>query len=92
MTIQAQAARTALDRLERANRRVSMLVIAAAVVEFALLALVLVTIDFDDRLHRLVFLLAMMTYLTLALGLVAVGAHVSRVGERLLNALELLRS
>jgi hypothetical protein len=92
MTTQAQAARTALDRLERANRRVSMLVIAAAVVEFALLALVLVTIDFDDRLHRLVFLLAMLTYLTLALGLVAVGAHVSRVGERLLNALELLRS
>ena len=86
------AARSALDRLERANRRVTMLVIAAAIVEFALLALVLVTIDFDDRLHRLVFLVAMLTYFTLGLGLLAVAAHVTRVGERLVNALELLRS
>ena len=81
-----------MDRLEQANRRVAMVVIAAAVIEFALLALVLITIDFKDPLHRLVFLLAMLTYLTLSLGLVAVGAHVTKVGERLLNALELLRS
>lgn len=52
----------------------------------------LITIDFGDRLHRVVFLLAMLTYCTLGLGLVAVGAHVTRVGERLLNALDLLRS
>ena len=38
-----------------------------------------------------VFLLAMLTYFTLALGLIALGAHVSRVQERLLTALELLR-
>ena len=69
-----------------------MVIIAAAVVEFALLALVLIYVDFKDPLHRVVFLLAMLTYSTLGLGLIAVGAHVTRVGERLLNALELLRS
>jgi hypothetical protein len=88
----SSAARSALDRLERANRRVTMLIITASVVEFVLLALVLVTIDFDDRLHRLVFLVAMLTYFTLGLGIVAVGAHVTRVGARLLQALELLRA
>jgi hypothetical protein len=91
MTTPANAARLALDRLERANRRVTMLIIAAATFEFILLALVLITIDFQDATHRVMFLLAVLTYTTLAFGLVAVGAHVSRVGERLLNALELLR-
>ena len=55
------------------------------------MVLVLLYIDFDDPLHRLVFLLAMLTYFTLALGLIALGAHVSRVQERLLTALDLLR-
>ena len=84
-------ARAALDRLDRANRRVTQIIIAAAVVEAALLLAVLFTIDFKDPLHRLVFLLAMLTYFTLGLALVALGAHVSRVQERLLTAIELLR-
>lgn len=92
MTSPASAAsRSALDRLDRANRRVTMVIVAAAIVEFVLLVLVLQNIDFGDSLHRLVFLLAMSTYFTLGLGLVALGAHVSRVQERVLNALELLR-
>lgn len=92
MTSPASAAsRSALDRLDRANRRVTMVIVAAAFVEFVLLVLVLQNIDFGDSLHRLVFLLAMLTYFTLGLGLVALGAHVSRVQERVLNALELLR-
>ena len=85
------ATRSALDRLDRANRQVTLIIVAAAIVEFVLLVLVLLYIDFGDSLHRLVFLLAMLTYFTLGLGLVALGAHVSRVQERLLNALELLR-
>jgi hypothetical protein len=39
----------------------------------------------------LIFLLSFLTYFTLALAILALGAHVSRVQERLLNALELLR-
>ena len=81
----------ALNRLDRANRRVTQLIMVAGVIEAVLLGLVLVSIDFKDPLHRLVFLLAMLTYFTLALAIVALGAHVSRVQERLLTALELLR-
>ncbi len=63
----------------------------AAAIESTLLIVVLLVIDFGDPLHRLVFLLAMLTYLTLGLAIIALGAHVTRVQERLLTALELLR-
>ena len=85
------ASQTALDRLDRANRRVTQLIILAATVESVLLILVLLAIDFKDPLHRLLFLLSMLTYFTLALAIVALGAHVTRVQERLVTALELLR-
>ena len=91
MTSPSPASRSALDRLDRANRRVTQIILVAAFVEAALLILVLLVIDFGDPLHRLVFLLAILTYFTLSLALVAVGAHVSRVGERLLTAIELLK-
>ena len=86
------AEQAALARLDRANRRVTQVIIAAAAVEAALLITVLLNIDFADPLHRLVFLLAMLTYFTLGLAIVALGAHVSRVQERMLTALELLRA
>ena len=91
MTTPSSSSQAALDRLDRANRRVTQSIIAAAFVEAVLLILVLMVIDFHDDLHRLLFLLAMLTYFTLALAIVALGAHVSRVQERLLTALELLR-
>ena len=85
------ASQTALDRLDRANRRVKLLVFVAASVESILLLAVLLVIDFKDPLHRLLFLLSMLTYFTLALAIVALGAHVTRVQERLTTAIELLR-
>jgi hypothetical protein len=85
------AGRAALDRLDRANQRVTMTILLAAAIEAVLLVFVPMVIDFKDPLHQLVFLLAMLTYFTLGLGIVALGAHVSRVQERLLTALELLR-
>ena len=91
MTTTSTTGRAALDRLDRANQRVKLAIIGAATVEAILLMFVLMVIDFGDPLHRLVFLLAMLTYLTLALAIIALGAHVSRVQERMLTALELLR-
>ncbi|HZI29202.1 MAG TPA: hypothetical protein VFD64_13625 [Gemmatimonadaceae bacterium] len=85
------AGRAALDRLDRANQRVTITILLAAAIEAVLLVFVLMVIDFKDPLHQLVFLLAMLTYFTLGLAIVALGAHVSRVQERLLTALELLR-
>ena len=91
MTSPLPASRVALDRLDRANRRVTQMILLAASIEAVLLVLVLLVIDFADPLHRLVFLLAMLTYFTLGLAILALGAHVTRVQERLLTALELLR-
>lgn len=91
MTSPSPASRVALDRLDRANRRVTQIILLAASIEAVLLVLVLLVINFADPLHRLVFLLAMLTYFTLGLAIIALGAHVSRVQERLLTALELLR-
>lgn len=91
MTSPDPTSRGALDRLDRAQRRVTQIILAAAAAEAVLLGLILLTIDFSDSLHRLVFLSAVLTYMTLGLGLVALGAHVSRIQERLLVALELLR-
>lgn len=91
MTSPAPAGRAALDRIDRANRRVTLTILLAAGIESVLLVFVLLVIDFADPLHRLIFLLAMLTYFTLGLAIVALGAHVSRVQERLLTALELLR-
>ena len=87
----SSASQTALDRLDRANRRVTRLIILAATVESALLVAVLLAIDFADPLHRLLFLLSMLTYFTLGLAIVALGAHVTRVQERLTTAIELLQ-
>ena len=91
MTSPLPASRVALDRLDRANRRVTQMILLAASIEAVLLVLVLLVIDFADPLHRLVFLLSMLTYFTLGLAILALGAHVTRVQERLLTALELLR-
>lgn len=85
------ASGVALDRLDRANRRVTRLIILAATVESVLLVAVLLAIDFTDPLHRLLFLTSMLTYFTLGLAIVALGAHVTRVQERLTTALEMLR-
>lgn len=91
MTPSNPASQAALDRLDRANSRVTLLIVVAAVVEGVLLMLVLTTVDFKDPLHRVIFLLSMLTYLTLGLAIVALGAYVSQVQQRLLSALELLR-
>jgi hypothetical protein len=82
--------RPALDQADRNDRYARYTLIAAALVEALLLGTTLLVIDFHDRTHRLMFLLAMLTYLTLALGLIALGARVSAANARVLRALQLL--
>jgi hypothetical protein len=77
-----------LDRMERDTRRVKLAVIGAALVESLMLGLALWQIDFSNRFERSVFLLFILSYTVVALGLLALGAHVSRVGHRVLAALE----
>ena len=77
-----------LARMDRHGRNVRMAVLAAAAVEAVLLAVALLKVDWTNETQVLVFLFAVLGYTIMALGLVALGAHVSRVGARVVAALE----
>ena len=80
-----------LDRLERHTRNVRLALFGAATVEALLIAIAIVKLDFSNRFEVVVFVLFVLTYSIVGLGLLALGAHVSRIGDRVLAALEGLR-
>ena len=80
-----------LDRIERHARNVRFAIVGAALAEAALMAIALLKLDFSNRFEVLVFLLFVLTYTIIGLGLMALGAHVSRIGDRVLAAIEGLR-
>ena len=77
-----------LDRMERSDRLVRGAVLLGALFELLLFVVAFLIIDWRDPLQRLVFVLAITGYTIVVLGLVAVGGHVTRVGDRVLAALE----
>jgi hypothetical protein len=74
--------------MERDAQRVRMAVIAAAMLEGVLLVIALLKIDWKNDTHVLLFVFAVLGYTIVALGLAALGAHVSRVGARVVAALD----
>ena len=76
-----------LDRMERAERNMKLGIFGAALAELALFAIAFFMIDWDVRLEKLLFVFAILTYTIIALGLVALGSHVSRSAARILAAL-----
>lgn len=81
-----------LDRMERGDKLVRGSIIAAAIVEGLLLAAAVFIADWSNPLHRLVFILAVLTYSVIACGLIAVAGHISRSTGRVLVALESLNA
>lgn len=79
---------SALARADRHARNVQLAVFGAAAVEGILLILSLLVIDFDNPTHVLLLLCTVLTCSVLGLGLLALGTHVSRVGARVVAALE----
>lgn len=77
-----------LQQMERADRNVKRAIVAAAVVELVLFAVVLLAFDVHDPLARLVFVTAVLSYTIVALGLLALGAHVTRTVGRLVALLD----
>ncbi|HEU4457042.1 MAG TPA: hypothetical protein VFR81_28495, partial [Longimicrobium sp.] len=67
--------RTALDEADRRDRMARVALLGAALVEALLLGTALLVMDFGDRTHLLVFVLSVLGYTTLALGLVVIGAR-----------------
>ncbi|MEO5903122.1 MAG: hypothetical protein ABIQ55_03830 [Gemmatimonadaceae bacterium] len=77
-----------LDRMERAERGVRLAIAGAAVAEMALFVVAFTLIDWNNHIERLLFIFSVLSYTTIAFGLVALGAHVTRSVARLAGALE----
>jgi len=84
--------RSVLTQMERAERNMRLGIFGAAVAELALFVIALRLVDMDNRLERLMFVLAVLSYTIIVLGLVALGAHVTRATGRVIAAMDASRS
>jgi hypothetical protein len=80
-----------LDRIERIERNYKIAFGGAAAVEALLLGGFLLLADFSDRLHLLLLIGTVAVYTIVGLGLLALGAHVSRNTQIVLRAIEAAR-
>ena len=79
-----------LDKMERGERLLKLTMLGAAVLEALMFVTVFLIIDWNDRLHKLIFVLFLFTYFIVVLGLVALAGHVTRTVGRLLSAFDTL--
>lgn len=77
-----------LARIERTERNYKLAFFGAAALEAVFLMTFLFAADLSNRTHVLLLLGTVMTYSILALGLVALGAHVNRATLRVLQAID----
>ena len=78
----------ALRRMERHAATVRIALLGAAAVEGLALILALWLVDWSNRTHVLVFVMSVLGYTIIVLGLVALGAHISRASSRIVAVLE----
>lgn len=76
-----------LDQMEQHTRRIRLAILGAAAVEGLLMVVALLKVDWGNSTHVLLFVFSILGYTIVVLGLVALGAHVSRVGARVVAAL-----
>ena len=76
-----------LDQMERAERNMRFGIAGAALTELLLLIVAFALVDWQNRLERLLFIFAILGYTIIVLGLVALGAHVTRSIGRVLAAM-----
>lgn len=77
-----------LDRMDRQARLSRIALFGAVAVEGLLLILVLLLTDWSDSGQRLLVIIGVLGYSIIGLGLAALAAHVSRVGARIVAALD----
>jgi hypothetical protein len=80
-----------LDRMERGDRVMRGAIVVAALLEAGLFAVAFLYVDWKDHTQVLIFLLAALSYSIIALGMIALGGHVSRTVARVLAALDAQR-
>ena len=79
-----------LDTVEKAEKRFNQATLLVGLVEVSLLVTFLLVMDFGQRLHWLLLIAAVLTYGTVAAGLVMMGAFINMNTLRVLKALELI--
>jgi hypothetical protein len=77
-----------LDKMERHARTMKLAIFGATAAEGLLMVIALLKVDWANDTHVLLFVFSVLGYTIAALGLVALGAHVSRVGARVVAALD----
>jgi hypothetical protein len=82
---------SALDRIERAESRYRVAFFGAVAIEALFLVGFLLLANLSDRTHVLLLIATIAVYTILALGLLALGSHVTRSTLRVLKAIELLK-
>lgn len=81
---------TALSAIDRQQTLARLAMFGAIAVEGLLLAAILFVIDFHDHTQRIVFLSAMMVYMPLAIGLMALAAMINRHSRMILHGLQMI--
>jgi hypothetical protein len=90
MTINVDDVRKkALDQIERSEQKFKAAFLMACVAEVAVLAGLLYATDLSNRTHLLLLVGFVGSYSIVVLAIVALGAHVSRIGQRILKAMDL---
>jgi hypothetical protein len=77
-----------LNRMERQARWFRIALFGAVALEAALMLMIFILIDWSDRGLAVSMMFNILDYTILTLGFVALGAHVSRVGVRIVQALD----
>jgi len=93
MTVNVEDARKhALDRIEKSERKFKTAFLMACFAEVAVLASLLFATDLSNRTHLLLLVGFVGSYSIVVLAIVALGTHVSRIGQRILRAMDLANS
>jgi len=82
------AVSSVLEQMDRHTQRVRLTVLVAAMMEGLLMVVALLRVDWKNDTQVLMFVFAILGYTIIALGLAALGAHVSKVGARVVAALD----
>ncbi len=77
-----------LNRMEHNARTRRLAILGAAAAEGLLMLIAILKLDWRDSTQVLLFVFAVLGYTIVALGFIALGAHVSRVGARVVAALD----
>lgn len=77
-----------LAQIERTERQYKLAFLAAVAVEAVLLAALLLGLNLKDRTHLMLLIGFVGSYSIVVLAIVALGLHVSKVGQRIIRAIE----